>query len=148
MDGAVNAVWSAYYLAKVTNDDVAVASLTALILDWPMDFIKIEGDNAEEQQDNKFKWAINFSVKAERLRDFIGLEASNLLRIVAHAASIVSRGKKPDAAAVSAWLNEHIKWGTFHCPDVKTIERHLKNWEAISKSKRAVQLLDAATLGA
>ena len=68
-----------------------------------------------------------------------------MLRIVAHAASIVSRGKKPDAAAVSAWLNEHIKWGTFHCPDVKTIERHLKNWEAISKSKRAVQLLDAAT---
>ena len=64
---------------------------------------------------------------------------------MAHAASIVSRGKKPDAAAVSAWLNEHIKWGTFHCPDVKTIERHLKNWEAISKSKRAVQLLDAAT---
>ena len=145
MDGAVNAVWSASYLAKVTNDDVAVASLTALILEWPMDFIKIEGDNAQEQQDNKFKWAINFSVKAERLRDFIGLEASNLLRIVAHAASIVNRGTKPDAAAVSAWLNEHIKWGTFHCPDVKTIERHLKNWEAISKSKRAVQLLDAAT---
>ncbi len=35
-----------------------------------------------------FKWSANMCAKVERLRDFVGLETSNMMRIVATAADI------------------------------------------------------------
>ena len=48
MDVVVNAVWLAYYWAKVQGDPEAVSALESLILDWPMDFVLIEGSTPEE----------------------------------------------------------------------------------------------------
>eukprot|EP00959_Pyramimonas_sp_CCMP1952_P373588 7824085-Pyramimonas_sp.AAC.1 len=66
----------------------AVTALEELILDWPFDFIHIGGGAAEEIEENKFKWAVNTSARAERLRDIFGLGNSNLLRVAAKAADI------------------------------------------------------------
>ena len=86
MDVVVNAVWLAYYWAKVEEDKNAASALESLILDWPMDFILIEGSTPEEIEQNKFLWGVNQSAKVERHRDIIGLDSSNLMRIVAKAA--------------------------------------------------------------
>ena len=57
-----------------------------------MDFILIKGDSAEEIEEKGFTYAVNMSTKAERLRNFIGLENTNLLRIV-----MISRSRLPDS---------------------------------------------------
>ena len=90
----VNAVWLAYAWAKDEQNEKAIADLEHLILDWPMDFIRIEGNSPEEIEENSFKWTANMSAKHERLREFVGLECANLMRIVAKASSIV-QSKKP-----------------------------------------------------
>ena len=78
---------------------------------------------------------MNASAKIERLRDFVGLENSNFMRVVGQAAEFVSArsasGKKPEAKAVCEWLNDRVRWGSFHCPDVQTVDRLLTNWAAI-----------------
>ena len=52
MDVVVNAVWLAYFWAKQEGDPEAVTALETLILDWPFDFILIEGNSNEEIEVN------------------------------------------------------------------------------------------------
>ena len=148
MDVVVNAVWLAYFWAKQEGDKEAVTALETLILDWPFDFILIEGSSNEEIEVNTFKWSVNMSTRVERLRDFVGLENSNLLRIVARAADLVQAAtvahKKPSPEQVQKWLQENVKWGLLHCPDTKTVKRHLDNWAGILKCPAALDLIEAA----
>ena len=51
-----------------------------------MDFVLIEGDTHEDIEQKKFLWGVNRSAKVECLCDFVGLEGSNMMRIVAQAA--------------------------------------------------------------
>ena len=69
MDVVVNAVWLALYLAIEERNDEAVSALKLLILDWPIDFVLIQGSTPEEREENSFKWTVNMSAKVERLRD-------------------------------------------------------------------------------
>ncbi len=89
MDCIVNAAWLAFYWATIEEDTDAVSALKNLILDWPMDFVLITGDTPDEVTENMFKWSVNLSAKVERLRDFVGLEANNMMRIVSAAADIM-----------------------------------------------------------
>ena len=153
MDVVVNAVWLALFWAKKEESNEAVSALRNLILEWPMDFVFISGSTPEEIEENKFKWSVNMSAKVERLRDFVGLENNNMLRIVAAAAGFVAgsalknlaNNKKASAPLVHKWLTKHVRWGAFQCPDVATVERHMANWGAIQKNKRALDLMEAAT---
>ena len=99
LDVVVDAVWLAYFWAKEESSIEAVTALEALILDWPFDVIYIKGTSPEEIEENKFKWAVNMTARVERLRDFVGLENSNLLRIVSRAMDFVMAqtpaGRKP-----------------------------------------------------
>ena len=56
-------MWLAYYWAKVEDDNQAVSALESLILDWPMDFVLIEGSTPEELEENKFLWGVNNSAR-------------------------------------------------------------------------------------
>ena len=67
-------------MGKKEGSQDAATALEALILDWPFDFIAIQGSTPEEIEENKFKWAVNMTARVERLRDFVGLEHANLLR--------------------------------------------------------------------
>ena len=62
----VNAVWLAYFWAKQEGNKEAAKALETLILDWPFDFILIEGSSNEEIDVNAFKWSVNMSARAER----------------------------------------------------------------------------------
>ena len=90
----------------------AATALEGLILDWPFDFILIQGSSTEEIEENKFKWSVNMTARVERLRDFIGLENSNLLRIVSRAADLTQAqtvaGRKPSPDQVQQWLQQHV----------------------------------------
>jgi hypothetical protein len=148
MDVVVNAVWLAYFWAKQEGASDAVTALEELILDWPFDFIHIGGDSPEEIEENKFKWAVNMTARVERLRDFIGLQNTNLLRIVARAADFVrdrtaARGKA-SPEKVTQWLQENVTWGLLHCPDTRTVKRHMENWAALQKCPAAMDLMEAA----
>ena len=148
MDVVVNAVWLAYFWAKQEGASDAATALEELILDWPFDFIHIEGTSPEEVEENKFKWAVNMTARVERLRDFIGLQNTNLLRIVARAADFVrdrsaARGK-PSPEKVQQWLRENVTWGLLHCPDAKTVKRHMDNWAALQQCPAAMDLIEAA----
>ena len=95
-----------------------------------------------------FKWTVNMSAKVERLRDFVGLENSNLLRIVAATVDIVKaklgHNKKANVELVHQWLVENIRWGAFHCPDQNTVQRHMKNWSAIGKNEQVMSYIESA----
>ena len=58
------------------------------------------------------------SAKVERLRDFVGLESSNMMRIVAAAAEIIRSkfvsSKKANAELVHKRLVENVRWGAFN----------------------------------
>ena len=148
MDVVVNAVWLAYFWAKEEGSRAAVTALEKLILDWPFDFIHIQGSSTEEIEENKFKWAVNMAARHERLRDFVGLENSNLLRIVAKAVDL-ARGKtagggRPKPEKVQEWLKVNLNWGLLHCPDENTVKRHMDNWSALENCPTAMQLIEAA----
>ncbi len=119
-----------------------------MILDWPFDFVHIKGSTTEKIEGSKFKWGVNMTARVERLWDFVGLENSNLLRIVARAADLVQAAtvahKKPSPEEVQKWLAENVKWGLLHCPDTKTVKRHLDNWGAMAKCPAASNLIEAA----
>jgi hypothetical protein len=136
-DVVVNAVWMAVAWAR--EERGSCISFEAPYTGWPMDFILIPG-GSEEIEENKFKWAVNMSAKVERLRDFVGLENMNIMRIVAASADIVKAklvsGKKANAGIVHAWFTENVHQGAFHYPDLGTLERHMKNWTAIQKNSR------------
>ena len=148
MDVVVNAVWLALFWAKKEQNHEAVSDLKKLILDWPMDFVMIAGNTPEEMEENKFKWTVNMSAKVERLRDFVGLENSNLLRIVATTVDIVKaklgHNKKANVELVHQWLVDNVRWGAFHCPDQTTVQRHMKNWSAIGKNEKVISLIESA----
>ena len=148
MDVVVNAAWLALFWAKEDRNDAAASAVKKLMLDWPMDFVLIEGSTPEDVEENKFKWAVNMSAKVERLRDFVGTENNNLMRIVAAAADIVTgklvSGKKASPEAVRNWMADNIRWGVFSCPDVLTVQRHMNNWAAIARSGTALQLIESA----
>jgi hypothetical protein len=134
-------------LAKQEGSKDAATALEELILDWPFDFVLIEGNSDEEIEENKFKYAVNMTARHERLRDFVGLDNLNLLRIVARAADLVRdpMGKgRPSPEKVQEWLEENAKWGLLHCPDAKTVKRHMENWCVIKKCAQAVNLIEAA----
>ena len=88
------------------------------------------------------------SAKVERLRDFVGLETTNLMRIVAQAADFVraklTSAKKANAQVVQEWLAANVNWGALRCPDVQTVDRHMANWGPIQKHTRVWQLIEAA----
>ena len=148
MDVVVNAAWLALFWAKQEGSKEAVTALEALILDWPFDFIHIKGSTPEEIEENKFKWAVNLSARTERLREFTGLENSNLLRIVAKAQAIVKShmpgGGQPSPEQVQTWLLKNVNWGLHHCPDVNTVKRHLNNWAALAKNPTAMTLIETS----
>ena len=66
-----------------------MSDLVRLILNWPMGFIFIKGTTPDVIQENMFKWSVNMCARVERLRDFFGLETSNMMRIVSTAADII-----------------------------------------------------------
>jgi len=146
-DVVVNSAWLTFWCAKTEKSAAAAAALKNHILDGPMDFVRIEGSTAAERDENKFKWAVHMSAKVERLRNFVGLENANLLRIVATAAecvkSTVVNGKKT-AERVRAWLVENVNWGALQGPDVPTQQRHMCNWAALAKNKEVWELMESA----
>ena len=112
-----------------------------------LDFIRISGSTIEEIEETKFKWAVNMSARVERLRDFVGLENANLLRIVARAADLVKAqrvGGKASPEKAQGWLQQQVKWGLLHCPDLKTVKRHMETWAALQKCPAALDLIEAA----
>ena len=114
----------------------------------PMDFVLIEGHTPEEIEQNKFLWGVNLSAKVERLRDFIALESSNLMRIVAQAAefskSKLTNAKKANAHVVQEWLVSNVNWGSLRCPSAEMVERHLANWSHIQNNAKVLELIEAA----
>ena len=72
MDAVVNAVWLAYYWAKQEGDADVVSALRSLILDWPMDFVLVEGSAPEELAENKFLWGVTCPL---RLSAFANMSA-------------------------------------------------------------------------
>ena len=54
-----------------------------------MGCIRITGDTPEDVAENKFLYAVGLSAKTERLRQFVGLENTNLMRIMAKATDMV-----------------------------------------------------------
>ena len=135
-------------LGQKEGNALAVSALKSLILDWPMDFVLISGSTPEELEENMFKWSVNMSAKVERLRDFVGLENTNMMRIVTKAAHILTSslvsGKKASAAAVNTWMDHNIHWGAFQWLDIATVERHMGNWCAIEKNRPACTLIEDA----
>ena len=77
-----------------------------------MDFVLIEGDTPEDVEQNRFLWGVNLSTRVERLRDMVGLESINLMRIVARAAELTQSKlmgvKKANAEIVHKWLIDHV----------------------------------------
>ena len=65
MDVVVNAVWLAYFWAKQEGSRDAATALEGLILDWPFDFIHIQGSSTEEIEENKFKWSVSMTARVE-----------------------------------------------------------------------------------
>ena len=86
LDVFVNATWMAYFWARTEGSDEAALAIENLILNWPMDFILIKGESIEEIDEHKHLWNVNMVAKAERLRDFVGLENNNMMALVAKAA--------------------------------------------------------------
>ena len=102
-----------------------------------MDFVLIQGSTPEELEENRLLWGVNLSAKVERLRDFIGLESTNLMRMVAQAADFMkaklTSTKKANVQVIQEWLATNVNWGALRCPDIPTVGRHLSNWGHIQK---------------
>ena len=121
MDVVVNAAWLALEWAKKEGNEEAVSALKALILDWPMDFVLIAAKSPEELEEKKFVWNVNLGAKIERLREYIGLDSLNLMRVIAQARDITSAkqsgGRRASFKIAHAWLAANIKWGIRKCPN-------------------------------
>ena len=147
LDVVVNATWLAMKWALDSKDSDAEVALTALILDWPFDFILFEGMEMEAQI---MKHIINMPAATERLRDFCGLDQGNLMRIAAAVRTLIesqSPGKvAASAAEVHTWMlnPDNIRWGLYHTPTLRTVKDLLRNWDSICKIPEALTLLDRA----
>ena len=150
MDVVVNAVWLALFWAKKEQNATAESALRALILDWPMDFLLIKGSTPEEVEENKFKWGVNMAAKIERLREFVGLENINMMRIIAQAAEFerpkLPGGKKANADVVHKWLMADVNWGVRGTIIREKMDKnwHMQNWEKIRANARTMAVIEAA----
>ena len=135
-------------MAKQEGSKAAVTALEGLILDWPVDLVHVKGAATGEIEENMFKWAVNVAARRERIHDFVGLQHSNLLRVVARAADIARgsgpAGGQPKAENVQEWMQAIMKWGLLQCPDVKAAQRRVSNWAALQKSQVAMQLMEGS----
>ena len=110
----------------------------------------IEGDAIETIEENRFAFSMNLSARVERQRDFMGVEGTNMMRMVVQAATVCKAKlggpclKKSNAAIVHDWLVRNVKWGLRHCPEVQTVQRLLDNWNLVQKHPRVVQLMEAS----
>ena len=72
----------------------------------------------------KFKWAVNMSAGVERLRQHVGLESMNIMKIVHTAGESVRRnlasGNEATVDLVQTLLVTGANWGAASCPDVAT----------------------------
>ena len=80
IDVVVNATWMALMWAVDEKNKDAECALDGLILDWPFDFHFCEGAE-DEVEANIVKHIIKLPAATERLRDFCGLDSSNMMRI-------------------------------------------------------------------
>ena len=62
-DAIVNAVWLAFGWARLEKDEEVVSAISALILDWPMDFWLIEGAESEKIEENKLAFTMSFPAR-------------------------------------------------------------------------------------
>ena len=79
-DVAGNTTWLAMVWALEEKNSDAERDLGQLMLDWPFDFYLFEGTE-DEMEEKITKHIINLPAATERLRDFCGLDMSNLMRI-------------------------------------------------------------------
>ena len=79
LDVAVNATWLAMKWALDAGDEQAECALENLMLDWPFDFYLFEGSEGDVEA-HIMKHIINLPAATERLWDFRGLDARNLMR--------------------------------------------------------------------
>ena len=149
LDVVVNATWLAMYWAIVSEDEVAEAALSALILDWPFDFHLFEGSESEREA-NITRYIINLPAAVERLRDFCGLESGNLMRICAEVRKVVENlfvGRVAATATdVHTWMinPDNIRWGVHHVPSLRTIKDLLQNWDTVQNVPEILSLMDQA----
>ena len=147
LDVAVNATWLAVAWAVQEKNEDAQQQLRQLILDWPFDFFQFEG-TAEEMDESIFKKIVNLPAAVERLRDFCGLEATNMMRIAAEVRGILQKGKAsqvtPTSKEIHAWMTnpENIKWGLHRVPSADTVHVLLRNWDALKLCPRAMAVMD------
>ena len=149
LDIAVNGTWLAMKWAVDEKNDVVKAQLVDLILNWPMDFFLFQGDAATIQS-KILAHTINLPAAVERLLDFCGLAANNLMKLCSAVRDLLqqqSLGKvRPLPPEVLKWMldPDHIRWGIFRIPSVRTVTANLGSWDAISSNKTALMICDKA----
>ena len=150
LDVAVNATWLAMKWAIEEKNDEAVSALENLVLDWPFDFHLFAQDDEEDRNEQIFKFVVNLPARVERLRDFCGLDASNLMRITAQVRDLLQKktlgGVLPTPRRVHEWMTEgeNIHWGLYHAPSLRTVTSLLVNWDAVKNNKMAMLIMDRA----
>ena len=149
LDVVVNATWLAMYWAIVSEDEVAEAALSALILDWPFDFHLFEGSESEREA-NITRYIINLPAAVERLRDFCGLDQGNLMKICGEVRKLIQK-QNPGRVAVSAidvhtWMSnpDNVKWGLYHQPSLRSVKDCLRNWDTLQKMPEVLAIIDQA----
>ena len=118
IDVVVNAVWLAYFWAKQEGSRQAATALEKLILDWPFDFIRAQGNSTAEIEERKFKWAVT---------------ATGALRGVASSAAM------PPQGSLGRDRNKVIfsKWGVCLKGDGQKNSRILKSLRAAVITQKA-----------
>ena len=150
LDVAVNATWLALKWAIEEKNDEAVSAIERLVLDWPFDFHLFPQEDEETRNEEIFKFIVNLPARVERLRDFCGLDASNLMRICAQVRELLQKktmGRAlPTSKQVHEWMteSENIQWGLYHAPSLRTVSNMLANWDAVKNNKTALQIMDKA----
>ena len=100
------------------NDQAAKAALERLILSDAVDFHLFQSDAAEsaapELEDKILQFMVNIPLETERLRDFFGLEGTNLMMIVAKVRDLIRMQKlskaSPSAKEIHTRPAQLIQW--------------------------------------
>lgn len=155
MDCAVNGVWLALYWAMKDGDNEAKDAIERLILDWPFDFQVFEPspdavDGNAGIEEAIFKAMTNLPLETERLRDFFGFTAKNLMLICGQVKKILTQ-KGPGKQSASAkdvwtWLvkSGNVNWGMFRTPSEKVVRCHLSNFELLERNPACKVIMDEA----
>ena len=117
MDCIVNGVWLAMYWAMLDEDAAAISALERLLLNWPFDFQLFEAppevENREAILAEKILAATaNLPLETERLRDFFGFTAKNMMLVCGKVKEILklpSTGKQEPKSRASVRLDGN-KW--------------------------------------